>query len=78
MALDPNCFSIGQTVTVREMNYYMLIASSGTNGTGLKIIEVGREHLILEDSVDGSRRSIPLYLIQQEMAPRPVESTRAA
>ena len=77
MGFDPNGFPIGQNVTVREMNYYVQITPSGRSEAGLKVIEVSRDHLILEDSVDGSRRSIPLYLIQ-EQAPLPVESSGAA
>jgi len=78
MGLDRKRFPIGQTVTVSAMNYYVQIAPSGKNEAGLKIIEVGRDHLELEDTVDGSRKSILLHLIQQEMAPLPVESSGAA
>ncbi len=65
MATAPNHFLIGQTVTVRELSYGIQIEPSATDEAGLTVIEVGAEHLVLQEAADGSKRSIPLYLIQK-------------
>jgi hypothetical protein len=44
---------------------------------GLTVVEVGREHLVLDDIAGGIRKSIPLYLIHKE-APASVKSSDAA
>jgi hypothetical protein len=77
MGIDPNSLQIGQTVTVREMNYGVQINPPGEGEAGLTVVEVGREHLVLDDAAGGSRRSIPLYLIHKP-APASVESSEAA
>jgi hypothetical protein len=77
MGIDPNCLQIGQTVTVRELNYGVEINPPGEDEAGLTVVEVGREHLVLDDAAGGSRRSIPLYLIHKP-APASVESSEAA
>jgi hypothetical protein len=72
MAIAPNHFLIGQTVTVRESSHGLQIAPSAQDEAGLTVIEVGADHLVLEDAADGSKRSIPLYLIQK---PAPVSDS---
>ena len=65
MGIDPNGLQIGQTVTVQEMNYGVRINTTEQGETGLTVIEVGREHLVLGDSAGGTRMSIPLFLIHK-------------
>ncbi len=77
MGLDPNGLQIGQTVTVQEMSYGMQINLPEEGEAGLTVVEVSREHLILDDSAAGIRKSIPLYLIHKE-APASVKSSEAA
>ena len=77
MCLDPNGLQIGQTVTVLEMSYGVQINLPGEGEVGLTIVEVGREHLVLDDAAGGSRRSIPLYLIHKP-PPASVKSSEAA
>lgn len=77
MGIDPSCLQIGQTVTVREMNYGVQINAPEEGEAGLTVVEVGREHLVLDDSAGGIRRSIPLYLIHKA-APPSVKSSEAA
>ena len=77
MYIDPNCLQIGQTVTVREMSYGVQINLPGQGEAGLTVVEVGREHLVLDDAAGGSRRSIPLYLIHKP-PPASVKSSDAA
>ena len=77
MGLDPNGLQIGQTVTVHELSYGVQIKLPEEGEAGLTVVEVGREHLVLDDAAGGSRRSIPLYLIHKP-APASVESSEAA
>lgn len=77
MGIDPNSLQIGQAVTVRELNYGVQINPPGEGEAGLTVVEVGREHLVLDDAAGGSRRSIPLYLIHKP-ALASVESSEAA
>jgi hypothetical protein len=77
MGLDPNGLQIGQTVTVQEMNYGVQIKLPEEGETGLTVVEVGREHLVLDDLAGGIRKSIPLYLIHKE-APASVKNSEAA
>ena len=74
--MDPNSLQIGQAVVVREMSYGVQIIPPGEGEAGLTVVEVGREHLVLDDAA-GSRMSIPLYLIHKP-APAPVKSSEAA
>lgn len=62
MSLDPKSLHVGQTVTVSEMNYGILINPHHESETGLTVRAIGPEHLVLEDAAGGIR-SIPLYLI---------------
>lgn len=64
MGLDPKSLHVGQTVTVREMNYGVQIHPPREGETGLTVLTIGREHLVLDDATGGTR-SIPLYLIQK-------------
>ena len=76
MGMDPNSLQIGQAVAVREMSYGVQIIPPGEGEAGLTVVEVGREHLVLDDAASG-RTSIPLYLIHKP-APAPVKSSEAA
>jgi hypothetical protein len=76
MSLDPQCLHVGQTVTVRELNYGVQIDPAREGEMGLKVLAMDREHLVLEDAAGGTR-SIPVYLIQKPTASR-VESPEAA
>ena len=77
MGLDPNGLQIGQTVTVEEMSYGLQINLPREGEEGLTVVEVGREHLVLDDVAGGIRKSIPLYLIHKE-APASIKSPEAA
>ena len=77
MGIDPDSLQIGQAVTVRQMNYGVQIHPPGEGEAGLTVVEVGREHLVLDDAAGGSRRMIPLYLIHKP-APALVENSEAA
>ena len=77
MGIDPNSLQIGQAVAVREMSYGVQIIPPGEGEAGLTVVEVGREHLVLDDAAGGSRISIPLYLIHKP-APAPIKSSEAA
>ena len=77
MVIDPSSLQIGQAVAVREMNYGVQIHPPGEGEAGLTVVEVGREHLVLDDAAGGSRRSIPLYLIHKP-ARAPAKSSEAA
>ncbi len=68
MGLDPRCLHIGQTVTVRELNYGVQINPSREGETGLTVLAVDQEHLVLDDAAGGTR-SIPVYLIQKPSSP---------
>ena len=76
MGLDPQCLNVGQTVTVRELNYGVQIDLAREGEMGLNVRTIDREHLVLDDAA-GSTWSIPVYLIQKPTAPR-VESPEAA
>lgn len=77
MGMDPNDLQIGQIVTVQELTYGLQIRLPEEGETGLTVVEISREHVVLDDSASGIRRSIPLYLIRKE-APAPVKSSEAA
>jgi hypothetical protein len=77
MGLDPNGLQIGQTVTVQEMSFGVLIKLPEEGEAGLTVVEVGREHLVLDDSAGGIRKTIPRYLIHKE-TPASVKSSEAA
>ena len=77
MGLDPNGLQIGQTVTVQEMSYGVQINLPEEGEAELTVVEVGREHLVLDDSAGGIRKSIPLYLIHKE-TPASVKSSETA
>jgi hypothetical protein len=76
MGLDPKCLHIGQAVTVRELTYGVQINPPREGETGLTVLAVSREHLVLDDAVGGTL-SIPVYLIQKP-APTVVASSEAA
>ena len=76
MAIDPNSLQTGQAVAVTEMRFGVQIDPPGEGESGLTVVEVGREHLVLDDAA-GSRRSIPLYLIHKP-ARAPAKSSEAA
>ena len=76
MGMDLNSLQIGQAVAVREMNYGVQISPPGEGESGLTVVAVGQEHLVLDDAA-GSRRSIPLYLIHKP-ARAPAKSSEAA
>ncbi len=77
MGIDPKGLYIGQTVTVQELSYGVLINLPQEGKVGLTVVEVGREHLLLDDSAGGTRMSIPLYLIHKEV-PASVKSVEEA
>lgn len=76
MGLDPKCLHIGQTVTVRDLNYGVQINPSPEGETGLTVLAVDQEQLVLGDETGGTR-SIPVYLIQKP-SPTGVGSSEAA
>jgi hypothetical protein len=81
MGIDPRTLHIGQTIAVKELNYGVQLHAPGADETGLTVVEVSREHLVLDDSADGSRRHIPLYLIHPAAhtpAPVPAPSAESA
>ena len=77
MVVDPRSLQVGQAVVVKEMNFGVLITLCGDGEAGLTVVEVGSEHLLLDDATEGSTRRIPLYLINKS-APVPVEDREAA
>jgi hypothetical protein len=76
MGLDPRCLQIGQTINVRELNYGVEINPPLEGETGLTVLAVDGEHLVLDDAAGGTR-SIPVYLIHKPDAVK-VESSEAA
>jgi hypothetical protein len=68
MGLDPKTLHIGQTVTVQEMNYGVQINPPSEGETGLTVLAVDQEHLVLDDAAGGTR-SIPVYLIHKPSPP---------
>jgi hypothetical protein len=66
MGLDPNGLQIGQIVTIQERIFGVQIKLPEEGEAGLTVVEVGREHLVLDDVAGGIRKSIPLYLIHKE------------
>ncbi len=71
--MDPRTLQIGQTVAVKELNYGVQINLTSAGEPGVTVVEIGQEHLVLDDISDGSRRQIPLYLINKSI-PLPVET----
>ena len=76
MGLDPRSLDIGQTVTVQELHYGVQINPPREGETGLTVLAVHQEHLVLDDAA-GDTRSIPVYLIQKPSS-RGVGSSEAA
>jgi hypothetical protein len=76
MGLDPQCLYVGQTVTVRELNYGVQIDQAREGEMGLSVLTIDREHLVLDDAAGGTW-SIPVYLIQKP-TPSRVKSSEAA
>lgn len=76
MGLDPQSLHVGQTVTVRELNFGVQIDPAREGEMGLNVLAIDREHLVLVDATGGTR-SIPVFLIQKPTLPR-VESPEAA
>jgi hypothetical protein len=76
VGIDPRILQVGQTVTVKELNFGVLITPTKDGETGPTVVELGPDHLTLEEA-DGGRRQIPLYLINKS-APAPVEAIEAA
>ena len=76
MGLDPQCLHVGQTVTVRELNYGVQIDQAREGEMGLNVLSIDRELLVLDDAA-GSTWSIPVYLIQKP-TPSRVNSPEAA
>jgi hypothetical protein len=68
MGLDPQCLQVGQTVTVRELNYGVQIDQVREGEMGLSVLTIDREHLVLVDEAGGTC-SIPVYLIQRTTPP---------
>jgi hypothetical protein len=54
---------VGQTVRLDEQagGYHIAVLPPG--GPGYAVVEVGREHVVFEDTVAGMRTQRPLYLI---------------
>jgi hypothetical protein len=65
MGVDPRSLQVGQTVTVKDMNFGVQISLAGDGEAGLTVVEVNMEYLVLADAVDESTRRIPLYLINK-------------
>lgn len=76
MGFDPQCLHVGQTVTVRELNYGVQIDPAREGEMGLNVLSIDHEHLVLDDAAGGTW-SIPVYLIQKHIASR-VKSPEAA
>jgi hypothetical protein len=76
MSLDPKSLHVGQTVTVTEMNYGVLLNLPQEGETGLTIRAINQEYLVLEAEAGGIR-SIPIYLIHKPAA-KEVENSEAA
>ena len=77
MGVDLRSLQVGQAIVVRELNFGVQINLCGDGEAGLTVVEVGPEHLVLDDAAGGSTRCIPLYLINKS-APVPVEDRAAA
>ena len=67
MAVDPRTLQIGQIVAVKELNFGVQINLTSAGESGVTVVEIGSEHLVLDDTVTGSRRQIPLYLINKSI-----------
>lgn len=76
MGLDPQCLQVGHSVTVHELNYGVQIDQVREGETGLNVLSIDREHLVLVDAAGGTW-SIPVYLIQKA-TPSRVKSPEAA
>jgi hypothetical protein len=76
MAIDPRTLQIGQTVAVKELTFGVQFTQPNEGEAGWTVVEIGRDHLLLDDA-DGGRRQIPLYLINKSTLP-PVEPREAA
>ena len=76
MGLGPQCLHVGQTVTVRELNYGVQIDLVREGEMGLNVLTIDRELLVLDDAAGGTG-SIPVYLIQKPTPPS-MESSEAA
>jgi hypothetical protein len=70
MALDTGGLRAGQAVAVRELPFGCEIEAPADGEAGLAVVEVGPEHLVLENPSSGSRTSIPLYLIRKPPKPQ--------
>jgi hypothetical protein len=67
MSLDPQSLQVGQTVALHEMNYGVQIRSPQEGETGLTVLAVTSEHLVLDDAAGGTL-SIPVHLIHKPAA----------
>jgi hypothetical protein len=76
MGLDSQCLYVGQTVTIRELNFGVQIDPAREGEMGLNVLSIDREYLVLDDAAGGTR-SIPVYLIQKP-TPSKVKSPEAA
>lgn len=77
MGVDPKTLQIGQLVTLREMNFGLQINLPGEGETGLTVVELTPEYLVLDDVAGQSQRRIPLYLLGKSTHV-PIENRPAA
>jgi len=77
MVIDPKSLQIGQTIVVKELHYGVLLNPPGEGEAGLTVVEMGHDHLLLDDAANGSTRRIPLYLIHKS-APVHIEIPEVA
>ena len=65
MGVDPRSLQIGQMVAIKEMNFGLQINLPEEGETGLAVVEVTPDYLVLDDPAGGSQRRIPLYLLNK-------------
>jgi hypothetical protein len=77
MGVDLRSLQIGQVVTVKELNFGLQLNLPSEGESGLAVVEITPDYLVLEDAAGGSQRRIPLYLLNKS-TPVPVENRSAA
>lgn len=78
MASLSSLFQVGQTVKVRDTDSVYLLTVLAAGEPGQTVIEVGSDHVLLDDPSAGIQTRIPRHLIQAATTPPPPPTPAAS
>src|SRR4051794_27711065 len=75
--IDPRSLQAGQKVTVRDAHFGVQVTPAADGEAGLTVVQVGPDHLVLDDAATDVRTRVPLWLVNKS-AQAPAAGPEAA